>query len=122
LISARITKCTTYFTDGDGGRWSASGGVWFTIGAGGPEYQVGVGPNDPSIAVNDVIQGRAVRVGQPTGGNPALLEIDYPYRDHTAFFWVFDGTVDQGAFRSLVASFVPIADQDPHAWPSSPFQ
>jgi hypothetical protein len=122
VVSARMTKCTTYFTGEDAGRWSTSGGVWFTIGAGGPEYQVAVGKGDPSIAVNDTIQGRAVKVVQPTGGNPALLEIDYPYDGRTAYFWVYYGPMDQGVFRSLVAAFAPVPDGDPHTWPSSPFQ
>jgi hypothetical protein len=122
VTSARMTKCSTYYvTDGHTGSSSASGGVWFTIGADGPEYQVAVAKGDPSIAVNDTIEGRAVRVVQPTGGNSALLEIDYPYDDQTAYFWVFYGPLDQGVFRSLVAKFAPLPDDDPQAWPSNPF-
>jgi hypothetical protein len=121
VVSARLTKCTTYYsTDGNAYGWS-SGGVWFTIGTGGPEYQVGVGPSDPSIAVNDTIQGRAVRVAPPANGNPALLEIDYPYDGRTAYFWVFYGPVDQAVFRSLIPAFAPAANENPQTWPSNPF-
>jgi hypothetical protein len=56
------------------------------------------------------------------GGDPALYEIDYPFGDWTAYFWVFYGPVDQALLRSLVAGFAPIGDQDPSAWPSSPFE
>ncbi len=100
VTSARTTKCTTYYVaDGDTGRWSASGGVWFTVAA----------------------DSRSVQVIQPTGGNAALLEIDYPYDDRTTYFWVFYGPLDHAAFRSLVAAFAPTSDEDPHAWPSSLF-
>jgi hypothetical protein len=122
VTPARMTECATYYVaDGNTGRWSASGGVWFTLTAGGPEYQVAVGAADPSIAANDTIEGRPVRVTQPTGGYPALQEIDYPYDDRTAYFWVFYGPLDEAVFRSLVAAFVPIPDEDPRTWPSRPF-
>ncbi len=122
VIPARMTECSTYYVvDGDTGRWTASGGVWFTLAAGGPEYQVAVGTGGPSIAVNDTIEGRPVQVVQPTGGYPALLEIDYPYGDRTAYFWVFYGPLDEADFRSLVAAFVPIPDEHPRTWPSRPF-
>jgi hypothetical protein len=120
VTSVRMIKCETYYTaDEDTDRWTAAGGVWFTIGDGGPEYQVAVGKSEQPIVVNDTIEGRAVEVVEPTGNK--TLEIRYPYDGRTAYFWAFYGPVDPGVVRSLVAGFSPITDEDQHAWPRTPF-
>jgi hypothetical protein len=122
IVPARLNKCRTYYSiDQDSGRWVASGDVWFTLGTSGVEYQVSVGKTNPKVAVDDVIQGRAVQVTEGSENGTTYPEIRYPYPGHTAYFWAFYGPVDQTVYRSLVPAFRPVLDEDPHTWPSSPF-
>jgi len=122
LTSPRLTKCSTNFVlDGHLGiaDWSATGSAWFTLDAGGPEYQVSVGRAE-LVTPNDSAGGRAIQFVQLPGG-PASMQIRYGYEGRTAYFWVFGGT-DKQSLVALASAFTPVAGTDPDGWPSTPFE
>ncbi len=117
--SARLVKCqTTAYVDGT----PPAGTIWFRIGAATPEYQVSSYADQPAVATNDTVAGRAVQLNHhfASATNPVELEIIYPYGRRTGFFWGYYGP-DEAALRSAVAGFTPVTAADPAAWPSTPF-
>jgi hypothetical protein len=75
--SARMVKCeTTTFVDGR----PPAGTIWFRVGTATPEYQVSSYADQPAVAPNDTVAGRAVRLSRhrPGSADPAELEIIYP--------------------------------------------
>jgi hypothetical protein len=122
LTSPRLTKCSTNFLlDGHLGiaDWSATGSAWFTLDAGGPEYQVSVGARSWSHRTTPRAAGRSSSSSCPADRRPCRSAT--AMRARTAYFWVFGGT-DKRPLVALASAFTPVVGADPDGWPSTPFE